>query len=452
MAGIGFDLRRLVSEDGSMLGRLRAYVAAGMISAGPWVVTMMTLLLVRYVAGWMPDQMVEGFLSIVGWTFAASLISVGGVQMAATRYLADALYSGDYRALLPSFATCMIVVAAIQTMTGLGLCLWLGFEPRLTLAVLLLYVAISLSWLAMAWLTVIRQHDKVLFVYLCGALVFLVLLRMTDANAQLSDLILAYAMGNLVVVALMSLMILRGVEAPGPRSGEVLRGIWRHRVLFFVGTAYGLSLWSDKWVFWLLEGLATGEGLRHHPLYDTCFYMGYLTVVPAMSINLVDFETSFYERYRAYFAAVTGNRPLREIRAHGIEMQVTLRQAGLRLLRLQGAITVLCLMLAEPLVELVGLPPFAARVFRFVCLGAFCHVLLLISMLVLLYFDRRHAALRVVFTFLLGNTLLAWWSQRVGPQTYGLGFAIAAWIALFCALIEVRATFARLEYLTFMRR
>ena len=36
MAGIGFELRRLLRKD-TLLGLIRAYAYAGVISSGPWV-------------------------------------------------------------------------------------------------------------------------------------------------------------------------------------------------------------------------------------------------------------------------------------------------------------------------------------------------------------------------------------------------------------------------------
>lgn len=451
MAGIGFDLRRLVDEDSGLLDRLRAYAGAGVITSGAWIVTMLSLWLARAAAASLGQDALDGFVAVVGAVFAASLVTVSGLQMAITRHLADALFQRGYSRLLPAFATATVLVAGAQAATGAVACWLLDFGPALSLAAVLLYVAVSIAWLAMAWLTVIRQHDKVLGVYLLGGGSFLLGLRLLGAGAGLADVVMVYAASWGLIVVLMSVAIARGVEAAERRSGDVLAGLWRHRVLWLAGTVYGLSLWVDKWLFWWLDGVDAVGGLRQHPLYDACFYLGYLTVVPAMSVNLVHLETAFYERYRAYFAAVTGNAPLARIRALGGEMAVSLRAGAGGLLRIQGAVTLACVALAGPIVRSMGLPDYAARVFRLVCIGAFCHVLLLITVLVLLYFDRCRAALRACAVFLAANALLAWASVVGGPATYGAGFALAALAGLLVALVELRGTFLRLEYLTFVR-
>ena len=45
MAGIGFELRRLLRKD-TLLGLIRAYAYAGVISSGPWVLSIIGILII----------------------------------------------------------------------------------------------------------------------------------------------------------------------------------------------------------------------------------------------------------------------------------------------------------------------------------------------------------------------------------------------------------------------
>lgn len=45
MAGIGFELRKMLKRD-SLLGLLRAYTYAGIISSGPWILSIVGILLI----------------------------------------------------------------------------------------------------------------------------------------------------------------------------------------------------------------------------------------------------------------------------------------------------------------------------------------------------------------------------------------------------------------------
>ena len=450
MAGIGFDLRRLCVHDDGLFVRTRAYATAGLVAAGPWLLTMASLWLVR-VFGPRSSAVSDTFFAIVGFLFATSLITVGGLQMAVTRWLADQLHLRRYGVLVPAFGRLFAVTAAVQALACALACRWCGLDPSLVPPIVLTYVGISSAWLSMVWLSLVRQHGAVLLVFVGGALGFAAMLTLLGPEVDVRRLLWAYAIDNAAMVASMVVLILRGVEPPDDTLEVGLSRLARMPVLWAIGTAWALATWIDKIVFWCSDGVRAGL-LPHHPLYDSCFYLAYVTVVPALATNLVHLETDFYERYRRFYAAVTGHAPLAEIRCLGQGLRGSLDRAAGRLLRVQGAVTAVCCWLAPEIVAAVGLPPFAARTLRFLCLGSLCHVLLLLVVLVLLYFDRQRAALRTVGLFLLGNAALAAWSVDVGPLSYGLGYALAALVALVWGLVELRWALGRIEYLTFTGR
>lgn len=452
MAGIGFDLRRLCTEEQGFFGRIRAYATAGVIACGPWLVTMASLWLVKLLGTHMPKDDLERFLSIASMVFAASLVTMGGLQMAATRWLADTLFGGRYGALVPAFAHLFVWVAAVQAVTGALACGFGGLDVTLVLPVTLLYVAVSLSWLAFVWLSLIRQHDRILATFAFGGVLFAGALLLLGHHTDLRTLLWLYALVNCLVVAIMAVLIVRGTEAAEEGTTVQMRGLLRQRTLWLVGTFYALSLWADKFVFWWGDGVSGVGVVPHHPLYDACFYLAYATVVPALAVNLIHLETEFYEHYRGYYGAVEQHATLAEIRLRGTAMRQSLERAAISLLRIQGAVTFTCCWFAPELARMAGLPPFAGHTLRFACIGAFCHVLLLLTILVLLYFDRRRAALRTSLAFLLANTLLAMWSVAVGPYSYGLGYAVAGLGALVWAVLELRHTLNNLEYLTFAQQ
>lgn len=431
MAGIGFELRRMVGEGKGLVSHLRAWTSAGLVSSGPWIVTIGSLL----AAGLATERFAsrdtaQAFLAVVTWCFALSLVVLGGVQMAFTRWLADALYARRHASVAPAFTAALAATAALQAGVGIALCRLAGFDAALTVPVVWLYVVIGLLWIAQVWLTVIRQFERILIAYALGALVFGLLLAAKDGALGVADAVGAFAAGQSLSLVLMVGLVLRGVDAPDGGGGGVCKSPLGYPLLFAVGALYSLGIWIDKLVFWFVAGVETMPMVRAHPLYDTCFFLAYTTVVPALTVNLVHFETSFYERYRGYFRTILGARPLAEIEDARAAMVASLRDGAVRLLRIQGAVTVACIVFARPIVTALGMPEFAARVFRFGCAGALCHALLLVTVLVQLYFDLQRTALATSAVFLLLNGALAWWSVHAGPDTYGLGYAIAAACAL----------------------
>ncbi len=90
MAGIGFELRRMLDERKGFLAKTRAYVAAGLISSGPWLMTILTLTLLHLASPFLGvTSSIKMFRSIVTYCFAFSLILQGVGQMAITRWVAD---------------------------------------------------------------------------------------------------------------------------------------------------------------------------------------------------------------------------------------------------------------------------------------------------------------------------------------------------------------------------
>ena len=88
MAGIGFELRRLLRKN-TLLGLVEAYAYAGIIGSGPWVFSIIGILLVGIFSASIvvPSILVTQFQTSVTYLVASSLILTGLVQLAFTRFV-----------------------------------------------------------------------------------------------------------------------------------------------------------------------------------------------------------------------------------------------------------------------------------------------------------------------------------------------------------------------------
>jgi len=450
MAGIGFELRRMIDQRGGFLSKVRAYAAAGLISSGPWLMTILTLTLLNLVA---PRLGVKGgiemFRALVTYAFAFSLVLVGTGQMAITRRVADLLYAKRYNRVLPAFTASMLVVGIVAFVIAAVFCWIAGFSPALSFVAVSLFMVISMTWLALTWLSVAREYDMVLRAYVYGTLVSVggvVFCLMTEGTI---GILAAYTAGQAFTLMLLTRTIVRGMEADGKRDFTVFRALRTFPRLVGVGLFYNAAIWIDKMIFWFLAGDGPHPLVQFHPLYDTCSFLAYLTVVPALAVNLIRLETSFYETYREYYGAILAGTPLSYIEDKRERMFETLQESTVRLLRVQGAITVLLIVFAPFLIDFLELPPIATRVFRLNCLGAFFHVMLMLTMLMQMYFDLRAQAVGTTLVFLLLNGGLAWWSVEAGEATYGIGYCAASFLSLLLGYSLLHRSIERLDYLTF---
>ena len=83
MAGIGFELRRLLRKN-TLVGLIEAYAYAGIIGSGPWVFSIVGILLIGIFSASVvvPDFLVTQFQTSVTYLVASSLILTGLVQLA----------------------------------------------------------------------------------------------------------------------------------------------------------------------------------------------------------------------------------------------------------------------------------------------------------------------------------------------------------------------------------
>lgn len=451
MAGIGFELRRLLYEDGGITARIQALLAATMITAGPWLLTMATLLLVSVFGTALEAEVQAAFRTLVTYAFAASMVTVGALQMPMTRHLADRLHDRAYDTVLPAFVVACAGVGALQCLTALALGGAIGLTGAALVAATALYVAVSLNWLAMAWLTVIREHGRILAAFAVGLVAAVGLATLLPASLGVAGPLAAYAAGQGLTFLLLAGLIGRGLEHGADRSPDVFRSVRRYPELFWIGLCYGAGIWIDKVVFWAGDGVSSAPFLVSHPLYDTSCFLAYLTIVPAMVLNLIVLETKFYERYRRYYAALVDGQPLSEVEWLRGEMIESLREGAVLMVRWQGLFTVLAIVCAPLLLGTLGLPEGMVRPFRLACVGAFFQVFLLIAVLVLLYFDLRREALRACAMFVALNGVFAVASLYAGYQVYGAGYAVAGLGALVAAWCSLQRSLPRLEYLALAR-
>jgi uncharacterized membrane protein len=312
-----------------------------------------------------------------------------------------------------------------------------------------LFVVLGDTWLALIWLGITREFDTVLKGYGIGALLVLGLVGSLSRPCSTVSLLAAYTSGQAVVLLYMIRAIVRGLQSEGERSFAVLRSLREFPRLLVVGLAYNLGIWIDKIVFWVADGIGPHPLILYHPLYDSCCFLAYLTVVPALAVNLVRVETGFYECYRSYFGAILGGRPLKVIEKRRGAMMENLQEGMKRLLRIQGAITGLVLIFAPFILEALGLPQHGVRVFRAVSVGAFFHVMLLITILMQFYFDLRWQVFATALTFLGLNGGLAVLSIHLGAATHGFGYAVASLISLLTGYTLLAKASANLDYYVF---
>jgi hypothetical protein len=114
MAGIGFELRRLLRKN-TLVGLIEAYAYAGIIGSGPWVFSIVGILLIGFFSASVvvPNHLVTQFQTSVTYLVASSLILTGLLQLAFTRFVSDRLFEKKKAMILPNLHGLLLLVSSL---------------------------------------------------------------------------------------------------------------------------------------------------------------------------------------------------------------------------------------------------------------------------------------------------------------------------------------------------
>ncbi len=450
MAGIGFRLQRILRED-SYRSVLAGYVYSAVVSTGPWLLAIIALLVLA-VAGrmFLAVADVSLFQCVVTYTYVGTLLLTGALQMGTTRHVADRLFVGDVKALLPCYHWVSLWVTLAGGALAGGFFFLAGLAPAEALAAVVLFQAVCLTWLGMIFLSAAKDYMALVRAFALGYALGVVAALLGARLAGLAGTLWGFTLGQAALATLLAVRI--RVEFPAYwMTSNAVRQTWRAvPMLAVIGFFYNAGIWTDKLVFWFS---GQGECLRGWfyaaPRYDVCVYLAYLSIVPAMALFLIRVETAFYKHYAAFYEAVTQGRSLATIREQKLAMMESLRVSAERLLQVQGGVTLAGLIGAPLLLRVLGLAPDLLPMLRLCLLAALAQALLMILLIVLLYFDwqRPVAILAILFSVL--NPVLSWVSLALPDQYYGSGYFLACLATLVPGLMVLERRMQHLERETF---
>ena len=453
MAGIGFELRKMLSRD-SYAGLLGAYGYAGLVSSGPWVFSIAGVLAIGLLAAGTvsPPERVTQFLVSVTYLMAGSVFLTGPLQLMFSRFVADRIYENRKDRILPNLLGALslttLVSGALATLVVVT-----TFQESTACLVLLVanFVVLSDAWVLMVLLSGVKAHRRVVGLFFAAYLASVVAaaaLRPWGLEGLLAGFLLGQAGAMFAALGL----VIRAF--PGARNVvfDFLDPDQAFYELAAVGAIFYAGAWADKVLFWMnpaTSAVAFGP-LRYSVIYDLPIFLAYLTVIPSMAVLFLRLEADFADRCSAFFGMVRDGAPLHRIEQVKDGMVSCVRQGLLEILKVQ-VVTLVAVFAAGPaILRLVGISPLYLRLFYVAAAGVALQVIFLAVLNVLFYLDERRAALVLSAIFAAANLSLSALTLRLGPQWYGFGFAAAALIAAVSGLPLLSRKLARLECETFM--
>ncbi|MFA5915804.1 MAG: exopolysaccharide Pel transporter PelG [Burkholderiales bacterium] len=454
MAGIGFEIRKLLRKE-SYTGLLQAYAYAGIISSGPWVLSIVGILVIGLMSATVvvPNVLITQFQVSVTYLMLSSLIFTGAVQLGFTRFIADRLFEKKDEVVLPNFNGVLLAVMASGGVLALLALVLLFPEQSDIYRVLMLagFVVLCGIWVATIFLSGMKLYKQIVQLFALGYAITVVA-AYALRPLGMEGLLFGFVLGHFVLFTGMILMTLRHYPSSRFISFDFARRGAMFPTLIATGFVYNLGIWADKLLFWFNPDTSQAVigPLRASLIYDMPIFLAYLAIIPGMAVFLVRIETDFVEYYTKFYDAVRDGGSLDYIEHMRDEMVFTIRQGIYEIVKIQ-AMAVLAVFVAGPaLLDVFGISRLYLPLLYVDVVAAGLQVVLLGLLNVFFYLDKRAEVLLLTTLFLVLNVALTAMTQLAGAPFYGYGFALALLATVLAAMLLLDGKLQRLEYETFM--
>ncbi len=449
MAGIGFKLRRIFERD-SYIDSLRGLLYSTALAGGPIFFSIFSLILLALYSTFLRPGEMDIFLVTIVYVFAFSLISTGVSQLLITRYLSDLLYVGKTDRILPTFTTALGMTVLVQIVIGLPFVLTWQIDFLYKATAFVLFIIIGCVWQLMTFLSAVKNYKIVLYAFVIGlGLGFALALYLGD-KFGLPGFLHGYAIGQMVLFFILLSRIFIEFRSSARPDFDMLVYFKKMPQLVITGLCYNLGIWVDKIVFWFSpEGAQIHSFLYAFTDYDGANFVAYLTVIPSYTYFFVKVETEFFSRIRYYFQAILSKASLKKIHETKESISVTVKESLIGLIKIQGVVTLVCLLFSNELASLFGLPPLGALILEKALVAVFLQMLLLTLMIFMMYFDIKPQLVLVALVFVSSNIGLTLVTLKLGYFFYGYGYLFACLLAVICSYVLLNRHVYDLEYRTF---
>lgn len=453
MAGIGFELRKLLKKD-SYLSLIQAYGYSGLVGSGPWVLSIVGIMIIGVLSVRLGTQekVVRSFLISIAYLIACSIISGAWLQLMLTRYVSDLIFAKKIHEILPNLLGALLVTSLSSLIVALLFWpLFLGESLFYRLLMLSNLVVLSNIWVLVVMLSGLRNYKQVIATFFIGYSLS-ILLSFLLRNYGLEGLLGGFLLGQA-----MMMYIMLGLMVNEYKANELIRFDFLDKNKAFYSLAaisvlYNFGVWIDKLIFWFnpITSEAVIGPLRSSVIYDPPIFLAYLSIIPGMAVFILRMEADFVDKYDDFYNAIRGGSSLSTIQKLKSSMLDTIRLSFLEIFKVQAITALVLIIAANSILTIFNISTNYRVLFSIDVAAVGTQVILLSVFNVLFYLNKRHTILGLCLFFAVANFLFTFFSQYLGPSYYGYGFAIAVLSTTLIGFLTLNHKLANLEYETFM--
>ena len=455
MAGIGFELRKILKED-RLLSYTKVYGYSAILSSGAWVISIVAILLIGFIniynIGEVNDASRYQVVVTYAIALASSLIVTGILQLPFTRYIADLIFKKKEEEILPSYFGSLFLAWSLGLVFAIPLYMWIfdGFDFIFIAGVVGTFLVLCGVWISSIFAASLKYYKGVVWAYLVSY--FAIVLFSYLYGETITRLIYIYFIGNVfLLVILMSLIIKSYPSTIFMRIDFFLEPNF-YWTLAIAGLSYNLGAWVDKFIFWFhpSTGYNVIGKLNASIVYDIPIFLAYLSILPGMAIFFFRLESDFAEKYDLFYDAVRSGGTLGTIKKYKNEMIEVVRHSIHEIIMIQGIVDIVLFLTAPVVLKLLHIPLLYLGLLYVLTIGAMLQVAFMSILAILYYLDKRKVAMWLCLVFFASNTLFTIVSIDLGPAFFGYGYTLSLLFVFILSLITIRDEMDRLDYETFM--
>ena len=463
MAGIGFELKNLFSEENSTLEDIKAIAYSALIGVGPWLITVITLNVLMFIGKQYILLRSERNLFMTGivYSFIFSQLLTGTIQYLITRFISDCIYSGEQKKLRSTYIGSIKFITLIAFFIGILYFKNTSLPWFFSYTLILLFCFLSGIWISMNFISVIKNYSYSIIAYILGNIVAILmgiyLLEYSKNYFFKSNLafsiVLSYTMGIGVTFFMLYIYLTYIFENSQENEFEFLRAFKRYSSLSFIGIFLNFAMWSHVFINWIYgSSYKVGGVFLSSPLYEVAVFYAFFLTIPTMIYFLVFMETKFFPNYKRYYAMLTLNGKLKEINEERQKMMNILKDEVYYIMELQFFISLSVALVSKLIFLNFGMDLYLLDLFRIMIFAAYCTVFITVYITIFLYFDSRKEALFISCLFFILSVSCTIGTSFLGEKYSGLGFFIASFITLICSELTLEKISKDLNYITFYKQ
>ena len=455
MAGIGFELRKVLKTD-RLLSLTKIYGYSAILSSGPWVISILAIVLVGFINMANLGEVSDAFRFQVVITYAialaSSLIITGVLQLPFTRYIADLIFKQREDEILPSYFGAIFLAWIMGIPTVIPFYIWVFQDQSMVflVGVVCTFLILCGVWISSILAASLKYYRNVVWAYFISY-AFIVLASYYFGDS-IEMLIYIFFFGNSILFVILMSYIIKSYNSSVFMKIDFFLAKNFYWTLGLAGLFYNLGAWVDKFIFWYHP--ATGHNvigkLNASIVYDMPIFLAYLSILPGMAIFFFRLESDFAEKYDLYYDAVRSGGTLGMIKRYRNDMIDVIRHAVHEILMIQGILDIILFLTAPYVFDALHIPQLYLGLLYILTIGAMLQIAFMSVLAILYYLDRKQVAMWLCLAFFIGNAVLTYISIGMGPSMFGYGYTVSLLLVFLASLVVIRNEMDRLDYETFM--